>query len=250
MARALGTLGVTEIRLVHITETPAAGTKPSENGATQTKTEKRLATIEQTFEEEGFSTEIHYAHGSAALTITRVTGELGCDLVAFSWKAKNWLQRALVGSTTLDVIRLSDVSVLVVKESAQEGILYATNFHAVDHSVIAHLNTEPLTEYPRFLVHVGERAPDPVAERERAESARANLKRLAAECRGRSIEIRLVQDANASRGILREAKRDGVGTIVLGKSKGTAGLSSVLGSTAERVTTNSKCSVLIVPPGT
>ena len=254
LSGALRTLGITDIRLLHIGDSPLPETKTTDAGATDagaspTKTGRRIASIARTFHEEGFATEIHYAHGSPALTITRMSEELECDLIAFSWKAKNWLQRALVGSTTLDVIRLSDVSVLVVKDTAQEGLLYATNFHSVDHSVIAHLNTKPLTDYPRYLVHVGERAPDPVAERKREDLALANLQRLADECKGSPVEIRLVQDANVSRGVLREVRKNSVGTLVLGKSKGAPGISSVLGSTAERVTTNAKCSVLIVPPG-
>ena len=246
---ALRTLGITEVRLLHVADSPGALPAGSDTEASQTKTGRRLSATAQAFEKEGFSTAIHYAHGSPALTVTRMSAELGCDLIAFCWKAKNWLQRALVGSTTLDVIRLSDVSVLVVKETAHTGLLYATNFHAVDHSVIAHLNTEPLCDYSRYLVHVGERAPDPMAEKKRADSALANLRRLAAECRGNPVEIRLVQDANVSRGILREARKSDIGTIVLGKSKSGPGLSGVLGSTAERVTTSAKCSLLIVPPG-
>ncbi|MFP4643384.1 MAG: universal stress protein [Spirochaetales bacterium] len=246
LSGALRTLGITDILLLHVGDRPSPEVQAD---ASTTKTAARMAAIEQTFKEEGFAPEIHYAHGSPALTITRMSEELGCDLIAFCWKAKNWLQRALVGSTTLDVIRLSDVSVLVVKDTTLDGMLYATDFHSADRSVISHLNTEPLTDYPRYLVHVGERAPDPVAETEREDLALANLRRLASECRGRPVEVRLVQDTNVSRGILREARKNSAGTIVLGKSKGDPGLSSVLGSTAERVTTNARCSVLIVPPG-
>lgn len=241
---ALRALGVTEVVLLHI-----AGTDPSLNEARSKEIREKLQPLADDLASNGLRVETYLSHGSPALTITRMSEELGCDLIAFCWKAKSWLQRTLVGSTTLDVVRMSELPVLVLKHTQNEGVLYATNFHAADAAVISHLNTPRLSARPLCLLHVGERAPDPMAESRRSDESRTHLERLAAEC-GENVEIRQVESANVARAVVREAKRFGASTIVLGKSRAPAGLSTVLGSTAERVAYNATASVLIIPPGT
>ena len=51
--------------------------------------------------------------GSPAFEIATSAREEGAGFIYFPWKRKSWIQRTLVGSTTRDVIRLSELPVLV-----------------------------------------------------------------------------------------------------------------------------------------
>lgn len=240
----LRALGVADVVLLYVSTTDLSGHETKDKDI-----RKKLQPIADNLASNSLRVETHLSHGSPAMTITRIGEELGCDLIVFCWKAKSWLQRTLIGSTTLDVVRMSELPVFVLKHTESEGVMYATNFHAADSAVISHLNTPRLSSHPLCLLHVGERAPDPVAESRRRERSRMQLERLASECGG-NVEIRQAQSANVARAVVREAKRFGASTIVLGKSRAPAGLSTVLGSTAERVAYSATSSVLIIPPGT
>lgn len=237
-------LGVADVVLLHVSSTDVSG-----HETRQKDIRRKLQPIADNLASNSLRVETYLSHGSPAMTITRMSAELGGNLIVFCWKAKSWLQRTLIGSTTLDVVRMSELPVLVLKHTESEGVLYATNFHPADSAVISHLNTPRLSAHPLCLLHVGERAPDPVAESTRKAESRMQLERLASEC-GANVEIRQAQSANVARAVVREAKRFGASTIVLGKSRAPAGLSTVLGSTAERVAYSATSSVLIIPPGT
>lgn len=243
---ALHSFGIRTAVLAHI-----AGAPGKDNSAARAEQIKSLGSR---FTDAGVRVEYQLTHGSAALTISRLAREQECELIAFSWKRKSWIQRALTGSTTLDVIRLSDSAVLVNKEPPhkvadqleESPVLYATGFHAADAAVLRLLNDPPLTKHRLDLLHVAERAPDPVAESARRRRAERGLKRLAREYKGPS-EIHQVESSSVSSTIVRTARRIGAHLIVIGKSS-QQDVSTILGSTAERVAYNASTSVLIVPP--
>lgn len=241
----LCSFGVTTAVLVHIADAPDKG-----NSAARSE---RIKSLGSSFTDVGLRVEYQLTHGSAALTISRLARQKECELIAFSWKRKSWIQRALTGSTTLDAIRLSDSAVFVNKEPqrtvadtmAESPILYATGFHAADAAVLRLLNDPPLTKHRLDLLHVAERAPDPVAEAERRRRAERGLKRLAREYKGPS-QIHQVESASVPATIARTARRIGAHLIVIGKSS-QHDVSTILGSTAERVAYSASTSVLIVP---
>lgn len=233
MPVSLKSLGVTNVELLYVGQETASNTR-------------NLSAAMSLFEEAGLKTQIHTLDGSPALSIVEQSGQLQCDLIAFCWKPKSWLQKTLTGSTTLDVIRLCDKPVFVLKQPIEGPILYATNFHAADAAVISLLNSQTLRHSPIHLLHVGERAPDPLAEHRRKETVERELQRLASECAA-PVSVTMSEGSNVSRAITSAAATRGSTLIVLGKSK-ERGSSSVLGSTAERLAYTARSSVLIVPP--
>ncbi len=258
LARELKIMGTRELTLLHIASSPASSAE-----ALNAKLKDR-ATI---FENEGLIVETVLRKGSPALELTRTARDLGTDYIAFSWKRKSWLQRTLIGSTTQDSIRLSDRPVYIRKgavrgpaASLKGGaggeqtahadslvVVYATDFGATDAAVIPFLHRPNIPIDRLVLLHVGPRAPDPMAEGRRLAAADANLKRLASECDVPAVAIRNVAGAPKQR-IAREAGRLGARLVVLGKSDAPGRFSGVLGSTAGALAFQSRASVLIVPP--
>jgi nucleotide-binding universal stress UspA family protein len=149
---------------------------------------------------------------------------------------------------------MSDLPVFVHKHRrpspGTEGmsVLYATNFTATDADISPYLCFPGLRAERLHLLHVGQRAPDPDAERRRVEEVEENLARLADEFSGNYGHI----DEKATVGIPRreivgEARRVNADLIVLGKADTSGTFGAVLGSTAEEMPHTSRCSVLIIP---
>lgn len=258
LARELAIMGTREVKLLHIAPGPASSAE-----ALSAKLEDRALI----FEDAGLGVETVLHKGSPALELTRAARDLATDYIAFSWKRKSWLQRTLIGSTTQDSIRLSDRPVYIRKgavrgpaagfigaaggdESANEDslvVVYATDFGATDAAVIPFLHRPNIPIDRLVLLHVGPRAPDPMAEGRRLATADENLKRLASECDVPAVAIRNVAGSPKQR-IAREASKLGARLVVLGKSDAPGRFAGVLGSTAGALAFQSRASVLIVPP--
>ncbi|TVQ27404.1 MAG: universal stress protein [Spirochaetaceae bacterium] len=245
---AIELFGTTHAHIVYVSADTGA-----EISATR---QDRLSELSQAVAKSGVRVTTEVSSGSPAVAIPRIARERGADYIAFSWKAKSWVQRTLVGSVTQDVVRLSDVPVFVHKrpiihstESHQGPILYATDFHETDTLAIPLLNDAALGPGEVVLLHSGERAPDPVAEGHRSQKVEAELARLASGCPNRSVTTRSVL-GSPRRVITAQARRLGARLVVVGKSDNTSRIGSMLGSTAEAVVNQTSMSVLILSPDT
>jgi nucleotide-binding universal stress UspA family protein len=238
-------LGTRRITFIHVVEFGVAA------GA---RAEKRLRQVADQAAERGFDSRVLVQNGAAANEIVRVSEDEEADLIAISWKRKTWIQRSILGSTTRDVIRLSNLPVFVHKHNRpapdEEGmtVLYATDFKATDADISPYLCSSGLSGHRLHLVHVGARAPDPGAERARLSTVESNLARLAREFADNFDETdETATVGKPRREIVRVARRTGADVIVLGKSDAPAGFGAVLGSTAEELPHSARCSVLIIP---
>ena len=218
------------------------------------KAERRLREVADNASERGFETRVLLRNGSAASEIVQVCEQEQLDFICFSWKRKSWIQRSVLGSTTRDVIRLSDHPVFVkkhMKPSPDERgmtVVYGTDFQATDADISPYLRFSGLTAQKLWLVHVGRRAPDPEAERKRLQGVESNLSRLSKEFSDNYEEIDDVAVVgNPKREIVRQARRVGADLIVLGKSDRASTFAAVTGSIAEEVPYSARCSVLLVP---
>ncbi|MGM0675478.1 MAG: universal stress protein [Spirochaetota bacterium] len=219
-----------------------------------TKAERRLREVADIASQHGFEPRVLLRNGSAASEIVRVCGEEELDFICFSWKRKSWIQRSVLGSTSRDVIRLSDSPVFVKKRmppSSDEGgmtVVYGTDFRATDANISPYLRFSGLTAKRLWLVHVGSRAPDPEAEHRRVQQVESNLARLSNEFADNYEEINEIATVGTPRReIVRHARRVGADLIVLGKSDKASAFAAVTGSTAEEVPYSARCSVLLVP---
>ncbi|GEM_PF-375639 len=248
---ALKAFGAREIVLLHVRSGPVAASN-------KTKLEERASAIS----EPNLRCRTLVRSGSVASTVALTAAEQGCDLIAFPWRRKSWIQRSLVGSVTKDIVRLSDLPVFVYKQarssthpvgaasapSEARTIMYATDFQDSDRVVIPYLRSSSRSAGDLLLIHVGERAPDPAAEGRRIARVQADLDRLAEECRESGATVRTHSVVGRPRSaIVRQAYRNSVGVLVIGKADSERAITTMLGSTAEAIAYNAPCSVLIVP---
>jgi nucleotide-binding universal stress UspA family protein len=191
--------------------------------------------------------------GSPAFEIALTGQEEAADFIYFPWKRKNWIQRTLIGSTTRDVIRLSNLPVFVFKQRLVDTsadafrILYPTAFKETDRYVIPYLEYSGLSADDLILLHVRDRAPDPTAERRQQEWCNRNLERLSTEVRDNYRQVESREGVGNPRKVIpRTARREGISLLVLGKSDQEDALSAMMGSVAEEVANSAPCSVFIV----
>ena len=177
------------------------------------------------------------------------------DGIAIPFARKGWLQRALLGSVTKDVIRSSPLPVFVHKPWPNRDevpptfrVLYATSLSPSDASIISFLQSANVVPDEVVLLHVGRRAPDPTAEAGRHNDVVAGLNGLSMRTGlpGDNVTIESVI-GRPKRQIVRRSRLLEADLVVIGKSDTTAGLEQVLGSTAEEVSYNAWSSVLVVP---
>ena len=201
----------------------------------------------------GMTIDVRVRSGSPAFEISLTAREEGADFIYFPWKRKNWIQRTLVGSTTKDVIRLSNLPIFVFKQRRARAtddafrILYPTNFKDTDRYVVAYLQYRGLAADELVLLNVHDRAPDPTAESRQESWCRENLSRLTGEVEENFREVEPVAMTGSPRRVIpRVARRNGTDLVILGKSDQESALSAMLGSVAEEVANSAPCSVFIV----
>ena len=176
------------------------------------------------------------------------------DVIAVPWKRKNWVQRSLLGSTSLDLIRMASIPVLIQKSSlgrnaeADEplSVLYATDLSECDQTVFPLIEQGALGSMDLTILTAGRRAPDPAAESRRVEAAESALENLAARVRPAVDEVRTVAITGSPRKVIPSyLRREKFHVAILGT--GNSSTQPILGSTAEEVAYRSPGSVLIVP---
>tara|TARA_B100000683_G_scaffold263941_1_gene292869 strand:- start:190 stop:1026 length:837 start_codon:yes stop_codon:yes gene_type:complete len=246
MIAFLENYGTTEIHLIHVrTDTSYRGKEGAES---------RLGKLRDAAEALGYSVKIHIRTGSPALTIMEVAHSVEADFVAICWSAKALLRQALLGSDDSDLIRMSNLPTFIYnpglfKFSKDLGsVLYATDFKFTDAAVMPYLINSRFSAHTLYLLHVGERAPDPVTEEKRKERIVDNLERLATECSHAYDNVETIETIGMiRRRIVQIAKNKKVDIVVVGKSEKPGTMSRMLGSTAEVLPHKAPCSVFIIP---
>ncbi len=219
--------------------------------------ERRLRKLSRQLAADGYDIETVVRTGSPALEICAVADQRELSFICIPWRTKSFLQRTLLGNTTVDVARLTNVPLFVYKPHGRktettrlQSVLYAASLEGGHEQVIPYLRDEHLAATHLYLLHVGWRAPDPWAELSRREEIFHQLSAIKNECEGCYETIQTISVVgNARRHILREAREREVELIVLGKHEHDReqALETMLGSTAERITHEAKVSVLLIP---
>jgi len=250
----------------YATEQPRAAGGPSGDGGTlphPSDADRTRQSSEEASEETSVAVsaerlpalETHVTTGAPATAIVRSPRECGASFICIPWKRKSWLQRTLIGSTTKDVVRMADVPVLVLKgyrralssqETTEARVVYATDFHEVDAVVLPFFSEGGLAVSELHILHVGERAPDPIAEQNRIATVIAGLNRLAREAVVPKVE-RITWSGNPKRAIPRYGRLVNADLVIVGKADTAGGVGAILGSTAEAVAYAHRISVLVVP---
>ncbi|ACV69659.1 universal stress protein [Desulfohalobium retbaense] len=216
---------------------------------------KRIDRIEKGMRELGLPVErlVRYGHVPSQVV---TTAEATQSIICFTKKWKNPIKKAVAGSVISDVVRMSDEPIMIYKRglSAHTGgvlhsSMYATDFKHSDKTCIQYIRHKAFKAQRLILLHVGQRAPDPETEKKRLENVYANLARLASECQNgfEKIEKREVLGLGVERKILRQAKKEEIDLLVIGKIDARGIMSRFTGSTAEAIYNRAPCSVLVIP---
>lgn len=216
---------------------------------------RRLEEIAARVRENGLRTEEIVRPGSVQMVVVRTAEEAGCDFIAFAFRRKSILRRAIMGSTVKDVIRQSDLPVFVYKErprwwSSDERFraMYATSLQFGDDIILSYIRDKQFKADEIVFLHVGRRAPDPWVEGQRKERVEQQLWELRKNCGlGEEDSRHLSVIGAARREIIRAARKVPADLVLVGKADSVGGMVPVLGSTTEEVSYNVGCSVLIIP---
>ena len=246
MAAFLKTLGTDEAVLLHVgANTRSAGEHHR----------RRLERAAEWLVAAGFSVDTTVRPGSVQMEIVHAAEEHEADYISFAFRRKNWLKRAILGSTVKDVIRQADIPVFVHKQSSRKAqsdklyrVLYPTSLQWSNDIIIDYIRNKEFQPDEVIFLYVGKRAPDPVVEQKRRDQVEVRLEETrkqsgVAESESRQIAVL----GSPRRQIVKIARRLPADVVLLGKADSTSGMGPVLGSTAEEVSYNAPCSVLIIP---
>ena len=246
MITFLKNYGTSEVHLIH------ARTKT--NYRNRERIEADLERLRAEVADLGYSVQAHIRTGFAPLKILDVAQEVHADYISICWTSKAMLRQALLGSIDSDILRMSTLPVFIYNPKIfrsvleLESVLYATDFQYTDAAVMPYLRDSRFKARILHLLHVGERAPDPVTEKRRKQEALDNLHRLAEECRHAYDEVETVEVIGmVRRRIIQQAKQRDVELVVVGKSEKPDAMSQMLGSTGEILPHKASCSVFIIP---
>jgi len=245
MAEFLKTLGTEQAVLLHV------------GAATRTAGEqhrRQLGEAAELLQGLGFATATAVRPGSVQMEIVHAAEEFGVQYISFAFRRKNWLKRAIMGSTVKDVIRQSDVPVFAHKGSRRAEsdkvyrVLYPTSLQWKGDIIVEYIRSKEFQPDEVVFLYVGKRAPDPVVEQQRRDRVEEQLEATRRECGLEEQESRQISVLGSPRRqIVRIARRLPADVVLLGKADSTSGMGPVLGSTAEEVSYNAPCSVLIIP---
>ncbi len=246
MIAFLKNFGTVEVHLIHV--------RTKTHYKDHESLEEAMEALREEAEGLGFVAHAHIRTGFAPLLLLEVAREVRADYVSICWTPKALLRQALLGSIDSDILRMSNLPLFIYSPRIfksvleLESVLYATDFQHTDAVVMPYLRDSRFKAHTLYLLHVGERAPDPATERERKQHALDNLERLADECRHAYDEVEAVETIGmVRRQIVKQARLKGVELIVVGKSEKPGTVSRTLGSIGEILPHKTSCNVFIIP---
>jgi len=246
MVAALRSFGTQEVHLVHV--------RSSAGRAFPERKRLQLERVREKAEALGLAAEVHILEGHAPTRILQAAWQLDADYIAIAWVHKAVLRQALLGSIDGDIVRMSDSPVFIFKHrflgrtESLDSVLYATDFQATDSRVMPYLKNKEFQARAMYMLHVGERAPDPATEKTRREEVLANLTRLANECAHAYESVETLEAVGpVGRTIIKTAKVTGVDLVIVGKVDTPDMFKKLIGSVADQLPHRASCSVFIIP---
>jgi nucleotide-binding universal stress UspA family protein len=247
MAQCLKHFGTETVFLLHIVSR-------DEDTGKQSNIQRAMREIAESMRELGLHVEMYFKTGRIADTVCQTAAELEADYLGLHWRRKNVIKQTLLGSADADILRMCSLPVFIYQSRGHlerkpglHSILYATDFQHTDSAVMPYLQNRDFRAETLYLLHVGERAPDPHAEKDRRKQAMSNLRRLADECSHAFTAVETVEvTGNVKWQIIRQAHKRKVDLIIVGKSEKARPLEQMLGSVAETLPDRTRCSLFIV----
>ena len=226
------------------------------DGSNYKKARSRLEGYKSDIEQAGYEEiSIETPQGDTSQTLNALADEHDADLMLVASHRKGFLQRALMGSTTFELARATNIPLLINKDEEDESTddLLATVMLPTDFSrkSLEALNIiRSLREYVGkvIFVHVIEHSRNKHDYKEKYGSAMLFLKELVDEMKifGIEADYRIAHGV-ASKKIRAICERDNVSLVMMAKTGADMTNGEELGSTAENVVLNCDCAVMLVP---
>jgi nucleotide-binding universal stress UspA family protein len=223
-------------------------------GSSKSKAHEKMKPYVDVFQKNNFNIQTKWSLGDETSEIIKAAVLCRAELICFLWKKKNTLKRIVFGNITKDVTRLSTIPVFLFKTSEKKPeqinkVLFPTDFEETDSKILSYITDSKLKFEHLIILHAGERAPDPETEKNRKNKVMENLENLKNSCIDSFSEIEVFSSVGKARKeIIKFAKKHDTDLIVIGKNDSASSYSAILGTSAEAVSQNKYCSVLIIPP--
>ncbi len=257
--KELQEIGARQVLLVHVVDIRNSGL----NAANLVEyNEKRLDDIKDKIEEMDFEVETEIPIGFAADEIVDLAEEEDVSLILIASRGEGIIKQLFLGSTAYDVIRKSTKPVLLEKiEYTDDGysvsckrkfdkILVPTDFSEESKEVIEMVKRMHTPTREIILVSIIESSDNLEELEERKEKAEQKLRKIKEDLDREDISSRLsvrIGEGVASSNIIRIAKEEEAGIIIM-PTRGRGSIKNILlGSTADRVARRSPIPVLLVP---
>ena len=240
----------TQIYLLHVVE-DAEEASP-ESGYFK-KTYSQLQGYEKDLHKAGYdNVKIIWSQNEVLDGIATAVTEYDINLLMLVSHGKGLFKSTLMGSTTFDVARATEVPTVIVKGEPREDyldrILVPTDFSKK--SLLSLNVIRSLREHVGEVVfiHVIERWRSEEKLREKTEVAKAMLQELVDEMRSFDIQARyIIEEGPASKAICHLARVERCSLIFTAKTGAGLVQGLLMGSTAQNITLNSDCSLFIMP---
>ena len=238
-------LGTRKFHLIHVL-TPGLGDKE--------KAAARLKKLGGELEKKGLEAYAEVREGQPAKVICTAANLQQVDYIFMRGSCKNFLRRALLGSTAQDVMRLTDKPALVHKGCFKPDsgnpfnrIMFATDFGPAADRASAYVKAIGRFASWLVIVHAGKRAGDPFTESRRTHEIQRKLSRLHVALGDDYTTVETVSAVGSPVGVIcRYADNLRVDLIVIGRFNRTS-KQKIMGSTSEGVTGSVEASIFLVP---
>ncbi|MDZ7671751.1 MAG: universal stress protein [Halanaerobiales bacterium] len=252
--------GIEEVLLVHV-----INYRKSAGSVIELKKnyEEKLADVKKKVEKMGLDASVRVEIGHPHDEIMNIAQEENCQLILIASHGRGVVKQIFLGSTTYNVVRKSNIPVLVEKyknidrddcqiacENKFDRVLLPIDFSDCAQEVLDMVKKMHYTSEEIILVSIIESSEDLEELDAKKEKARNKLKDISKELKENNISNQIsieVRDGAASHNIIEVAEEKDAGLIIMSK-RGTGYLKGLLiGSTADRVTRESPVPVMLVP---
>jgi nucleotide-binding universal stress UspA family protein len=247
MAQCMRYFGTETVYLVHIVS-------QEEDLEKEGTIQRHIRAIADGIRELGLRVEMYFKTGRIADAVCQAALDLEVDYLSLHWRRKNVIKQTLLGSADADILRMCSLPVFIYqsrghleRRTSLRRVLYATDFRHTDTAVMPYLQNRDFGAETLYLLHVGERAPDPYAEETRRKESMENLQRLARECSHAFATVETIEVTGSVKWqIIQQARKKKADLIIVGKSEKARPLEQMLGSVAETLPDRTSCSLFVV----
>lgn len=254
----LKVMGLEELVLVHV-----VNIRLGEGISTtlQQESEKKLRELELAMKAKGFRVKVHTPIGFPASEIVNIAKLQEVDLILIGSKGKGMFKEVFLGSTTFDVIRMAETSVMIEKYYKDENneyinvcinkfgkILLPIDFSDCSRIIIDKVKRLSNVTQEIVLLTIVEEGESQEEIEAKKSYYKGLLEEIAFEINGLGINTKIiVKEGIPSQQIVGIADEEKVTSIVMGtRGKGLI-KTLLLGSTSDAVARISKRPVILIP---